>query len=153
MRLLVTIICALSITGTVAQNTGVGTNTPLAKLHIFSGPSGNLTPYSPLVVESNSNTYINLLSPNGSETSILFGNTSNAASGGIIYNSTINPLSLQFRTNGNITRMVISNNGEVKIGAGIAGANFDVMRGTNDGGTAIFRGTSHISHFNHSINE
>lgn len=154
MRLLVTIISALSITGTVAQNIGVGTNTPLAKLHIFSGSSGNSAPFSPVIIENSNSAYINFLTPNGSESGILFGNTATSSSGGIVYNNPGTLLGLQFRTSGNATRMVITSNGEVKIGGvGTAGANFDVARGTNDGGTAIFRGTSHISHFNHSINE
>ena len=155
MRLLVTIICALSVTGSVAQNTGIGTTTPLAKLHIFSGASGNASPSAPVIVEGNSNTYVNLLTPNLAESGVLFGNAGNSASGGIVYNNFENPLGLQFRTNGNTNRMIITSNGEVRIGGtgATAGANFDVARGTNDGGTAIFRGTSHISHFNHSVNE
>src|SRR5687768_17039291 len=101
----------------VAQNNvGIGTNTPLARLHVYNGASGNTTPFSPLVVESNNHTYINLLSPNTYETSILFGKAENAASGGIIYNNVTNPNGLQFRTNGNTTRMVISNTGNVGIG-------------------------------------
>ena len=145
----------LSMHSLLAQNTGIGTTTPLAKLHIFGGASGNTTPFSPLIVESNSNTYINLLSPEGNETSILFGKTSNAASGGIVYNNVNTLNGLQFRTNGNLTRMLIRNNGDVGIGNGeaVPGATFDVARGTNVGGTAIFRGTTHVSHFNYSTDE
>ena len=156
MRQLFIIIAAVLLFNTShAQNTGIGTTTPLAKLHIFGGASGNTTPYSPLVVESNSNTYINLLSPESNETSILFGKTSNAASGGIIYNSVNTFNGLQFRTNGNITRMIIRHNGDVGIGVGeaVPGATFDVGRGTTVGGTAIFRGTTHVSHFNYSTEE
>ena len=152
MKLLCTIIGVLAIASGVAQNTGIGTTTPLAKLHIFSGPSGNTLPASPVIVEGNSNTYINFLTPNHIESGILFGTAASSTSGGIVYNNG-SSLGLQFRTNGNATRMVISSTGEVKIGSGVAGATFDVMRGTNDGGTAIFRGTSHISHFNHSLAE
>ncbi len=156
MKVLVTLICVTLIQlNTSAQNTGIGTTTPLAKLHIFSGASGNVSPHLPMVVESNGNTYINLLSPNANETSILFGNAGNAASGGIVYNNSGTPMGLQFRTNGNNTRMIVSSSGDVRIGGGGAevGATFDVFRGTNGGGTAIFRGTNHISHFNYSTSE
>ena len=138
-----------------AQNTGIGITTPRAKLHVYGGASGNTTPFSPLVVESNTNTYINLLSPDANETSILFGKASDAASGGITYNSANTSNGLQFRTNGNLTRMLIRNNGDVgiAIGEGIPGATLDVNRGSNFGGTAIFRGTNHTSNFNFSTNE
>ncbi len=102
-------------------NIGVGTNNPLTKLHVFNGSSGNGTPFSPLVVESNSNTYINLLSPNASETAVLFGKADNAASGGIIYNSTIPPSTpngFQFRVNGNQIVATLNNAGNMGIGMG-----------------------------------
>ena len=142
-------------TSSYSQNTGIGITTPRARLHVFNGASGNTTPFSPFVVESNTNTYINLLSPEANETSILFGKPSNAASGGIMYNAVNTPNGLQFRTNGNLTRMLIRNNGDVGIGIGegVPGATLDVHRGTNGGGTAIFRGTNHVSHFNYSTNE
>jgi hypothetical protein len=97
-------------------NVGIGTATPLSKLHIFSGASGNITPFSPVVIEGNNNTYINLLTPNNNESGLLFGKADNAASGGILYNSTGALNGLQFRTNGNITRMILTNNGNVGIG-------------------------------------
>ncbi len=98
---------------TVLKNgkTGIGTSTPLANLHVFSGASGNITPFSPLVVEGSHNTYINLLSPNLNETAILFGKAENAASGGIVYNNAGNLNGFQFRANGNVTRMEIYSSG------------------------------------------
>jgi hypothetical protein len=100
-----------------AQNTGIGIATPLTKLHIYTGASG-INPYSqfsPLAVESNSHTYINILSPAANETGILFGSGS-AVNGVIMYNNTSNLNGFQFRTNGNQTRMVIDNVGNVGIG-------------------------------------
>jgi len=117
MKMYLTAVFILfSIYYSTAQNVGIGITTPRAKLHVFGGASGNNSPFSPLVVESNSNTYINLLSPDANETSILFGKASDAASGGIIYNSVNTPNGLQFRTNGNNIKMVVRNTGEVGIG-------------------------------------
>ena len=153
--LIVTTIASILIANSHAQNVGVGITTPRAKLHVFNGASGNLSPYSPLVVEGNLNTYINVLSPDGSENGILFGKASDAASGGVVYNNVNTPNGLQLRTNGNLVRMVIANNGDVGIGLGpiVPGATLDVPRGNNVGGTAIFRGTTHVSHFNYSTGE
>lgn len=91
---------------------GIGTNTPLANLHVFYGASGNITPFGPLVVESENNTYINLLSPNANETAVLFGKADNAASGGIVYNNSTTLNGFQFRTNGNTTQMKLYSNGD-----------------------------------------
>ncbi len=110
----------------LAQNVGVGIIVPLQKLHIAAGASGNITPFGPLVVESNNNTYINIISPNINETSVLFGKASDASSGGIIYNNFNLLNGFQFRTNGNTTRMVIDQFGQVGIGVPVPGAKLDV---------------------------
>jgi hypothetical protein len=99
-----------------AQNTGIGITTPRAVLHVFTGFSGNMFPYSPVVVEGDNNTYINLLTPDARESGVLFGNFTDAASGGIVYNNTGNPNGLQFRTNSNVTRMVLTSTGNLGIG-------------------------------------
>jgi hypothetical protein len=69
-----------------------------------------------LIVENSTHSYINILAPDAAETGILFGKPENNTSGGIIYNNPINPNSLQFRTNGNITQMVLDDNGYLGIG-------------------------------------
>jgi hypothetical protein len=97
-------------------NVGMGTLSPLVKLHVFQGTSGNTTPLGPLVVEGSGNTYINLLSPDLNETSVLFGKASSAISGGIVYNNSQLLNGFQFRTNGNSTKMVLDQNGNVGIG-------------------------------------
>src|SRR5258706_15606320 len=91
-----------------AQNVGIGTSAPLTKLHVFNGASG-ATPFtfSPLVVESNGHTYINLLSPAANETAVLFGQPGSSANGVLMYNNVSTPNGFQFRNNGNLTRMVI----------------------------------------------
>jgi len=155
IRLLISTIAVISFFSLRAQNTGIGITTPRSKLHVFTGASGNNTPFSPLVVESNTNTYINLLSPEANETSILFGKPSNAASGGVMYNAFNTPNGFQFRTNGNTTRMVLSAGGDLGIGIGENNpiATLDVARGTAFNGTAVFRGTNNISHFNYGTDE
>ena len=153
LLLLILIIILLHAQQAIGQNIGIGTNAPLSKLHVFNGASGNTTPFAPLVIESNTNTYINLLSPNGNETSILFGKTDNAASGGIIYNNTSNLNGFQFRTNGNQTHMVLTNTGDLGLGITSPSATLDVRRGANTGGTAYFWGTNNITHINFGSNE
>ena len=156
MKLLITTAFTLFIFNySVAQNIGIGITTPRAKLHVYAGGSGNIAPFSPMVVESNTNTYLNLLSPDDNETAVLFGNGDDAASGGIVYNNSNTPIGLQFRTNGNLTRMLIDYKGDVGIGIGeiTPGARLDVGRGISGGGTAIFRGTNYFSYFNYSTTE
>jgi len=97
-------------------NTGVGTTTPAGRLHVFNGSSGTTGPYLPMVVENNSSTYINLLCPATDEEGILFGKAGNPAHGGIIYNNAGNTDGFQFRTNGNVARMVITSAGNIGIG-------------------------------------
>ncbi len=93
-------------------NTGFGTSAPGTRLHVVSGASGYVGGNFPgFTLEGNSNTYINILSPNSSETAVLFGKASDAAAGGIVYNNAGNLNSLDFRTNGNVTRMLIYGNG------------------------------------------
>jgi hypothetical protein len=99
-----------------AQNVGIGTVNPQTKLHVANGASG-ASPFvfSPLVVESNGHTYINLLSPAINETAILFGQPGSSANGVIMYNNTSTLNGFQFRNNGNLIRMVINSNGNVGI--------------------------------------
>ena len=100
-----------------AQNTGIGTTSPLTKLHIVNGISGALPLNNALLaVENNGPAYISLLSPDFNEAGLIFGLPSYIAHGGIIYNNISTPYGLQFRTNVNFTRMVIDNAGNVGIG-------------------------------------
>ncbi len=116
-----------------AQNVGIGTTNPGTKLHIVYGPSGYSSSYFPgAVIEGNNNTYLNFLTPDGSESAILFGKASNAASGGIVYNNVFNPNGFELRTNGNNTRMVISNTGNVGIGSFSPGFPLNFASATGD---------------------
>lgn len=121
-------ICIITAFCSIAQNVGIGIPTPLTKLHIFNGSSG-ATPFSfsPLAVESNGHTYINLLSPAANETAILFGQPGSSANGGILYNNSSTPNGFQFRNNGNQTRMIINNFGNIGIGTLNPQAQLDVV--------------------------
>jgi hypothetical protein len=94
---------------------GIGTITPSAKFHVFSGISGvTPNPASQIFVESSSNNYLGVASPDSKESGILFGKpTLGAESGGIIYDASNNML---LRTGGNFNRMTIDNSGKVGIG-------------------------------------
>ena len=112
------LIISLFSSNLYSQNVGIGTNAPLQKLHIFNGASGNTAPtFPPLLIESATNAYINIVTPASAEKGILFGHAGNNSSGGMIYNNTSFTNGLQFRTGGNTTRMAIASNGFVGIGA------------------------------------
>jgi hypothetical protein len=116
---------------------GIGTATPGTTLHVLSGisgyPGGN---FPGITLEGNSNTYFNILVPNSNETGILFGKASDAASGGIVYNNSAIPNSLEFRTNGNSTKMVVRQNGNVGIGTNNPAALLEVNGYTKLGSDA-----------------
>lgn len=97
---------------------GIGTTTPQAPLHVFSGAAGSVTAHanSVAVLERSGNAYLSILTPNANERGILFGDPSSFVSGGIIYNSGSVSNGLQFRTAVNATRMVITESGNVGIG-------------------------------------
>ena len=104
--------------GAIIQgNLGVGTSSPARKLHVTTGASGAPAQSSAVAVfESASNTYINILSQSDEESGILFSLPSSSSHGGIIYNNSSLLSGMLFRTNGNITRMTIIDNGNVGIG-------------------------------------
>jgi hypothetical protein len=73
-------------------NMGIGTTNPQAKLHVFNGSSGYIGGYFPgALVEGPGNTYFNLATPAFSESGLLFGNSLDLASGGIVYNNVNTP--------------------------------------------------------------
>ncbi|MEM1324657.1 MAG: T9SS type A sorting domain-containing protein [Bacteroidota bacterium] len=108
-------------------NVGIGTNAPDQKLHIARGISGGTANAGAIAIFEHNNTgYLQLLTPDTNESGILFGNATAAAAGGIIYNNGATSDGLQFRTNGNSTRMVIDASGDVGIGTNDPQAKLDV---------------------------
>lgn len=99
-------------------NIGIGTKSPESRLHIFKGSAGTVTGYpdAAFIVENSNHSYINILAPDANETGILFGKPESNISGGIIYNNFLTPKGLQFRTNGNITNMVLTAEGQLGVG-------------------------------------
>jgi hypothetical protein len=93
---------------------GIGTTSPEQNLHIFKGESNGAAANtdSSLILENNSNTYVQFLTPSSNESGLLFGDTDNDA-GAITYSHSTDALS--FRVNAN-SRMTILSSGNVGIG-------------------------------------
>lgn len=96
---------------------GVGTNTPKSRVHVFNASSGAVpNALSTLTTESSGANYLSILTPSNAEKGVLFGHPGSAEDGGIIYNSG-SPRGFQFRTGGNITRMVLTKEGRLNVGS------------------------------------
>jgi trimeric autotransporter adhesin len=95
---------------------GIGTTAPENKVHIVDVPTG-VTPNvnSTMVIENNSFSYLSILS--GLESGVIFGTATDATSGSITYNNPFFLNGMSFRTNGNVTRMNLADNGNLALGA------------------------------------
>jgi hypothetical protein len=103
-----------AITIDASQNVGIGVSNAAEKLHVSAGDSGGTShSYTDLLLESNSHTAIQLLTPSSSEQALWFGDADSSAAGGISYYHPTNTLS--FRA-GDDVRMVINASGFVGIG-------------------------------------
>lgn len=112
---------------------GIGTTAPQRLLHVSGGSSGATSASSALaVVENSADASINIITPAANESGLYFGNPANAVHGGIVYNSTV-ANGLAFRTNGNTTRMVINDLGNVGIGDNTPNAKLHVSDGAGGG--------------------
>lgn len=131
-----------------SQNIGIGTASPLRKLHVFNESYGGGMPNinAHLIVENNADNFIAILAPSTSQRGIYFGDNLNVDDAGIIYDGNSN--GLFFRTNGNINRMSISSTGNVSIGGNIdiAGTtiNFGSVENFVDAGANIISTNSDL---------
>jgi trimeric autotransporter adhesin len=119
---------------------GIGTSFPNSILHVSDGNSG-VTPHpdAKAFFESAGNSYINIAGNDGLSTGLLFGKTTNAAHGGIIYTAFNHML---LRTGGNQTRMTILSNGDIGIGTSSPDTKLHIDGNENDGTTAALKITS-----------
>jgi hypothetical protein len=94
-----------------AGRVGIGTATPTNRLHVSNGPSGaTASAASEIVMEDNSSSYLQILTPDASERGVAFGSPSSGFEGGVYYS---NATGMSLRTGGNGTRMTISPTGDV----------------------------------------
>jgi hypothetical protein len=121
---------------------GIGTSAPERKLHVSNGNYGGGAPQvnSHFILENNTHNYLSVLSPSSSERGIIFGDDLNVNDGGIIYSGASN--AMQFKTNGNVTRMTLTNSGNVAIDGNIDIAGTTISFGSAEtladgGGTTI----------------
>ena len=101
---------------TVADNVGIGTVSPLGKLHVYEAASGQSAPNAAadtLVLDGSSSTGISILNNNAGVGSIFFGDNNDNFVGGFRYNHSDN--SLETYTN-NALAITITSAGNVGIG-------------------------------------
>ncbi|MCC6962019.1 MAG: tail fiber domain-containing protein [candidate division Zixibacteria bacterium] len=98
-----------------AGGVGINTNAPQSLLHVKAGASGSTgpLPYTLATFESSFNSYLSILTPNGGERGILFGNATSNIDGGIVYNNFATPNGFQFRTTTNNTVISFAQNGDI----------------------------------------
>lgn len=112
-------------------NMGIGTTTPVNKLHIQYGYAGYPGPFpAGLTLEGNQNTYLHLITPFSQESGILMGTATGTtpAGAGLVYNSSQQRGGLEFKTN-NLTRMSLTQNGRLGIGTSVPQAGLHINVG------------------------
>lgn len=102
------------VLGQSGTNVGINETSPNARLHIVrSGTSGGAYhASSAAIIEDNTTSYLQFSNPNGNETGLLSGNASTTIRSGMIFRA---DSSIQFRSGGNTTTMVIDNTNFVGI--------------------------------------
>jgi hypothetical protein len=99
---------------TANTNVGIGITKPKYPLHISRGNAGNANSSASRIAtfEDDAAAYIQLLNPNANESGILAGNAETLIKSGIIFTA---DSTIQLRTGGNNTRVIIDDNGSVGI--------------------------------------
>ncbi|MEZ4858622.1 MAG: tail fiber domain-containing protein [Flavobacteriaceae bacterium] len=120
---------------TASVNVGIGTTTPVTKLHIVDGTVG-VTPFSgaKMVLESSSDAYHQFLTPNASAATgsgLLFGTSAGNIRGGVVFSAQAEKI--DFRTGGNTARMTILNSGFVGIGTITPERRLHISNGSSGG--------------------
>lgn len=131
----------------VSGRVGIGTDVPEQLLHVFGGDSG-VSPNSNslFVLERDTSTFINILTPETVQSGILFGNPVDGnAAGGVVYNSSNSPDGMQFRVNGNSAKMTITADGDVGVGTISPAADLHVRGSTSLGEMIVTPGTADSS--------
>ncbi len=96
-------------------NTGIGTNNPRSKLHVYKGNSGgNPHAFSDITVEDNDNGMISILTPNNKNGYFGFGDSEDDYSGGMEYDHAKDRMIL--RVNNHNHNITIDSSGNVGIG-------------------------------------
>ncbi len=100
---------------TATTSVGIGLNTPSARLHVRrNGASGG--PFignASMIIEDNTQSYVQLSNPTNSENGILSGNALTSIRSGIVFGI---DSAMFLRTGGNTNRMLIDNSGYIGVG-------------------------------------
>jgi len=131
-------------------NVGIGTQSPETKLHVFKGESGGAAANtdSSLVLENNSHTYINFLTPTDKESGLLFGDNDND-NGALTYSHSTN--NMTFRAAGASRMTLVGSSGNLGIGTSSPAVNLDVQDSSQaviragDGSTVDMRMVADVS--------
>lgn len=101
---------------------GINTNAPRGSLSVQrgGGSGAGAVSASAITAESDTNTYMTLLTPSTQERGILFGDETNTAMGGIIFDTLFpsNNNGMSFRTGGNLERMRLTSAGFLRLNVG-----------------------------------
>jgi hypothetical protein len=118
---------------------GIGTTSPENMLHVQSGAGANVIPNSASVgiLEADNHAYLSLITPDFAERGILFAEPSSSMAGSIIYNNTLTPDGLQFRTAFNVTGMALESSGRLAIGTMNGGGVLQVVGLANNSSVAL----------------
>jgi hypothetical protein len=143
-------------------NVGIGTNTPAQKLHVL----GNTMLEGNVGIGTNApNAPLQFANSVANRKAVLFETVNNDHQ---FFGLGINGNALRYQVDGSGSNhifyagsspttsnelMRITGQGNVGIGVNAPSASLEVTRGNGSSGTAVFRGTNHLSHFNYSTTE